>query len=184
MSLNRFAIVAVVTAVAGPFSRGGLADDGVRIPPVVKKIRSRLPSGWSCEGDHTCVVVSRNEPVIRLNLISLPRPASDERLLREFGIRTRYQIVLVFKPRLSEEELRELKALRAGVVERARTIDDAKGSQSNRAVRKFDLPVYFDARFSIYVYRTDDGPISIYPKEAVAERDAVLGVLDALFEKY
>ena len=171
-------------AFAGESSWGGPPAAAVRTPPVVETIRSKLPSGWSCEGDHICVVISRHEPVTRLNLISLPAASSEERILREFGVRTRYQIVLIFKPRLSEEELRGLKALRAAAVERAQASDDAKRSRSARAARKFDLPAYFDARLSVYVYRTDDGPIGIYPKEAAKERDAVLGIFDAMFEKY
>ena len=119
-----------------------------------------------------------------LNTASLPAIASQERLLAEFGVRTHYQIVLLFRPRLSDEELQALKAVRALAIERARANDDAKHSRAARAARKILLPAYSYSNLSIYIHRTDGFPSEIYPKEARAERDAILRALDALFGRH
>ncbi len=173
---------------AGLVSGSALGAEPLKTPldPTMAKIRAALPipDGWQCEADYKCMVISRREPVTILNLASLPGPASDREVLEEFGRKTHYQIVLLFLPRLSREELRELQAVRTRAIERARAQDDLKGSRSARAARKVALPMYHDQRSSVYIHRTDDGPMEIYPKEAAAERDAILRALDTLFEKH
>ena len=126
-------------------------------------------------------MISRDEPVTQLNMISLP-PMKQERLLREFGMRIHDQIVLLFRPRLSKRQLRALKTW--GKREVSSVDDDPKHSRSSLEWRKFLLPQYFTDRSSIYVHRTDDGPIRIFPESAAAERDAVLKIMGTLFRKH
>lgn len=101
----------------------------------------------------------------------------------QFGVKTPYQIVLLFRPGLSEQELRDLQNLRKQAIESARANDDPKYSRSARASRKFILPTYSYQGLSIYVHRTDDGAMEIYPKQAAAERDVILKAIDEFFRK-
>jgi len=63
--------------------------------PAMAKIRSGLPTGWSCQGDRGCVVISRDEPVTQLNMLSLPS-MEPERLLR--SLRAQVRSVDVWSP--------------------------------------------------------------------------------------
>ena len=177
-------------AIAGAISESAHSAQPLKTPldPMMAKIREALPipDGWDCAADHQCMIISRREPVTWVSLANLPAPPSDRGVLEEFGKKTHYQIVLLFLPRLSQEEWRELQAVRTRAIERARVHDDGKASRSARAAKKVALPMYHDHTSSIYIYRTDDGPwgMAIYPEEAAAERDAILRALDTLFEKH
>ena len=182
--------ILVAVGLAGTLSGSSFSAQPLKTPlnPMMTKIREALPipDGWDCAADYQCMVISRREPVTILNLTGLPAPASDRGVLEEFGQKTHYQIVLLFLPQLSQEELRELQAVRTRAIERARVNDDGKASRSRRAAKKVALPMYHDHSSSIYIYRTDDGPwgMAIYPEEAAAERDAILRALDTLFERH
>ena len=176
----------LVCVLLGAFilnAASGAEPSRVSLPPEIDKVRAALPPGWSCEGDFNCMVISRQEPVILLNPISLPASPSQEQVLAEFGVRSHYQIVLLFRPRLSDDELRELQAVRTLAIERARANDDGKPSRSAQAALKILLPTYTYNNWSIYLHRTDGFPLAVYPKEAAAERDAVFLGLDRLFNK-
>lgn len=182
--------ILVAMALAGAFPGSLLSAQPLKTPlaPMMAKIREALPipDGWDCAADHQCMVISRREPVTMLNLANLPARESNKEVLEGFGKKTHYQIVLLFLPRLSLEELRELQAVQTRAIERARVHDDEKASRSALAAKKVALPMYHDHSSSIYMYRTDDGPwgAAIYPEEAAAERDAILRALDTLFEKH
>lgn len=176
-------LVFVLPAALTLGSASGAEPSRMSLPPTMDKVKATLPSGWRCEGDRGCMVISRQEPVILLNTVSLPAMQSQERLLAEFGVRSHYQIVLLFRPKLADDELQELQAVRNRAIGRARANDEPKHSRSTRAARKILLPTYSYNIWSIYVHRTDGFPLAVYPKEAAAERDAVLQGLDRLFNK-
>jgi len=150
---------------------------------VAAVLRKELPAGWRCTADHNCIVICRDEQVTRLNLISLPLLKRED-LLAEFGHKTDYLIVLVFRPRLSDKQVEELRSVRDHAVEKIRPEDDMKHSRTSQESRKYLVPDYFNSQFSIYLNRTDDGSSAIYPESAAKERDAILAVLSRMVERY
>jgi len=129
------------------------------------------------------MVISRQEPVTLLYPISLPDISSTEALLKRYGIKTHYQIVLQFRPRLSEQELQELKDLQEKVVAAAKANDDPKHAYSMEAARKIALPKYNYKRSSIYLYRTGEEGYMTFPEEAAAEISAIMKSIDEFFKK-
>lgn len=155
------------------------------IHPRMAELRAALPlpPGWDCVADHGCMVISRQKPVTLLNLNNLPASDSKEELLKEFGVSTPYQIVLLLRPQLSEEDLQKLKALRAKSANHARVNDDHKFSRSARISHAFLLPSYNYYGSSVCLHRTDEGAMEIYPEKAAKERDAILKAMDEFFKK-
>jgi len=151
-------------------------------PEIAAVLKKELPAGWRCSSDHNCIVISRDEQVTLVSLVSLP-PAEWKELIDRFGIKTDYIILLVFRPRLSDEQIEELKKLRDQSVERIRPSDDLKHGTTGLESRKYLLPNYQNSRFSIYLSRTDDQISKIFPESVEKERDVVLSVLSKIIEK-
>ena len=164
-----------------------LADDQ-RIPIGPKEIaaalRPSLQPGWACSADDGCLVVKRMKPVTMLHLASLPLQPDHDKLVREYGRKTDYMLVFIFRPRLSRKQLAELRAARSRAIKGKMPEDAGKHLPSVMEKRKYVLPSYFNSHYSIYFHRTDSGFTRIYPEEAARERDAILDTLSKWMAKH
>jgi len=154
---------------------------------IVTALQPIIPAGWTVKADARSIVIARDEQITLLNPISLP-PLELEDLLREFGRKTDYLIILVFKERMTDEQYADLKAKRdkaiRKIVDNPKIDGKTKYSMVNREKDKYPLPMYFNSRFSIYLHRTDPPPLKVYPESAADERTKILKELLKLMRKY
>ena len=154
---------------------------------IAKTLRSKLPTGWTLKSDALAIVIARDEPVTLLNLISLPSHDYAE-VLPEFGRKTDYLILLVFIPRMDDQQFLELKGRRDAAFRKIaadRRIDGkTKYGHASQERRRNPLPDYFNSRFSAYLHRTDGPDSRVFPESAALERDAILGALSDVMDTY
>ncbi len=154
---------------------------------VVEALQPSVPEGWTMRSDSRSIVITRDEPVTLLSTISLPAMPRED-LLREFGRKSDYLIVLVFRERLSEQDYAELKAKRDRAL---KLIEDnpyvnskARYGMVNTEKERHPLPTYSTSRFSIYLHRTDIWGEKVLPESAAAERDKLFDALSHMLQRY
>lgn len=154
---------------------------------VVTALKPSIPSGWTVKSDFSSIIISRDQQVTLLNPISLPAMPKDD-ILRQFGQKTDYHIVLVFKERMSDQQYADLKQQRDAAIQKISDdpmIDGkSKYGMLNKENDRYWLPTYFNDRFSIYQQRTDSPPLQVYPTSAAEERSRILDSLSKLMKKY
>ena len=172
-----------------------LADESY-VPPVypyevAAVLRPVLPEGWTCKGDHiSSLVICRRDQVTLFNPVNRAAKAKSETFddyHRKHGRQTDYMIVLVFRPRLTDDQFAKLVTARDDAVkkiENAPNPNDWKWDRARQEAESHFIPEYFNAKCSIYVQRTDPPFLEIYPKEAADDRDRILNLLSKWLTKY
>jgi hypothetical protein len=155
---------------------------------IVTALQPNIPAGWTVRTDARSVVITRDEQITLLNPISLPMHDSKEEILREFGQKTDYLVVLVFKERMTDEQYAELQVKRDNAIKKIgdneKINGKAKWGMMIREKNRHPLPAYFNSRFSIYLHRTDPPPLEVYPKSAADERAKIFHSVSKLMKKY
>ena len=113
---------------------------------------------------------------------------TDEQYAKKFGLKTKYQVVLKFSPKLSAEEYQHLREMRRPYEQAPQGMLHA-GDSPQRAreaeayLAQHPLPVFYDADNSVYVEspRNSDG---IYPPEAAAQGEKIFAWLKNNFVEY
>lgn len=155
---------------------------------IANKISDALPQNWSCEYDHSIIYISYNDEVTLLNPISLPSLESEEEILKDFGFKSQYIIMLHFTPRITDDVYTKMKNIQKDAlnkIELDKSLDGkAKWDIMHRELKKHLLPKYYNFRYSIYFYRTDSNPLEVYPKSVAEERDVILNNIEKIFSNY
>jgi len=154
---------------------------------IAKAMQQDIPLGWTIRSDARSIVITRDQQVTLLNPISLPLMELDD-VLREFGQKSDYLIILVFRERMTNKDYAELKVKRKHalkVISDNPNVDGkTKYGMLNRESDKYLLPTYFNARFSIYLHRTDRPPLKVYPASASDVRAKILDSVSRVMRAY
>ncbi|MBN2308851.1 MAG: hypothetical protein JXR94_07780 [Candidatus Hydrogenedentes bacterium] len=181
--------IAILCAAALPTAESRPAEPGA----IAEALSEDLPAGWRCITDLDCIVIFREEKVTLLNPSGLPglpgwRGIDGDEILREYGLESQYMMVLVFRPRLSDEQYAKLVESRDTALRKIGEDGDldTKETAYNLTTEKerHPIPEYFNERYSIYVHRTDRPCFLVYPEAAAQERDRILATLSQFMEKY
>lgn len=168
------------------------ATAGDTYPPtypseIVAALRPNIPAGWTVRSDARAIVISRDEQIILLNPINLPLMELKD-ILRDFGQKTDYLIMLVFKERMADKQYADLKAKRAEAIKEITNNPKLDGKTKYGMLNDEDdrhpLPTYFNSRFSIYLHRTDPPPLEVHPESAANQRTQVLLALSKMMTEY
>ena len=183
-------LLAILLAATGAI-RAAAGDIPTTPGEIAEALRPALPPGWTCTAGTGTITVSRVEQVTIFNPINPPARAFDEALddyYKKNGHAADYKMAFVFRPRLSDQQLEILKAVRAQVFKKIsddpKLDDRTKMGLMLQENSRHGLPVFYNASFSIYFQRTDAPPLQVYPKAAALERDKVLKVLSNWMTAY
>jgi len=154
---------------------------------IAAALQSDIPEGWTVKADSSCITISRDAQITLLNPVSLPG-GDLEKLLRDFGHKTDYLIVLTFRERMTDEQYAQLKANRDRAIKKIADNQKIDGKTKYGMMRqernRHPLPTHFNSRFSIYLHRTDPPPLQVYPKSAADERAKILEAVSKLMTKH
>lgn len=147
-----------------------------------------LPPGWKCISDNSTLCIIHEEEITLLNPISLPSAIEKDKLLKDYGIKSQFIILLRFTPKLTIVEYNKIKKLRDDVLNKINTNKSLSGKErwdrTNQIVEKYSIPVYYTSSHSIYLYKTDRSILEVYPETIKKERDIILKEIEKLLNKY
>lgn len=146
-------------------------------------IKGKLPDGWTCTYDYTEIVIKRDKPITVVNGVNLP--IDRNRTLKDYGMQTSYFMTLHFVPKLKKEQYDSLLLFQKNQLSKV-SPDDAynKYEETNKIIRQFLIPRYYNSRFSVYFHQTDTGYLKVIPKSVEQETKLVLQIIESLLKKY
>ena len=148
-------------------------------------VKKKLPDGWTCTYDHSEVIIKRNNPVLMANVVSIPYGPL-EKYAKENGWKSSYLMTLHFVPKLSSKQYNSLMLFKKKQLSKVSpNVAFGKHVEANQVNEQFLVPRYFNSRYSVYLYKTDDAScLKVFPKSVEEETKLVLRIIESLLKKY
>jgi len=165
----------------------GCSSGPRQISEVRDDIRRIIPTGWSVNASNTTIRIQSEREVTLIGRISRPvMPGGMEELARRMGQTTKYEVILSFVPRLSAAELGRLRAARSPF---ERILDTGAPSKLDYTKAQIGyehhrVPTFYTDKYSIFVDRSADRFVEVYPPDAAAQVERLMEALRRLFREY
>ena len=186
--MKRIFILCLALALSGGLF-GCSNQPGSALGKYAENLRAAVPTDWVMSASNNVFRIESSHDVWMLgpNL-----PASngytDEQYAKKFGFKTKYQIALIFAPKLSPEEYQRLREMRRpyeqvpqGMMPPGPALQKAQEAEAYLA--QHPLPLYYDGDHSVFV-TSPGGSHGIYPPEAAAQGQKIFSWLTNNFSEY
>jgi hypothetical protein len=152
---------------------------------VADDVRRSIPAGWSLTSSNSTIRVESDRDVVLIGRISRPA-GSPEEVARMIGRTNKYEVTLTFVPRLSADELEQLRAARRPFEHILDTGAPSKENytQAQIGYERQKVPMFYTPDYSIFVDRPIDRFVEVYPPDAAAQVGRLMASLRGLFREY
>jgi hypothetical protein len=162
---------------------------GSALGKYAENLRAAVPADWIISASNNVFRIESSRDVWLLGP-NLPgsNGYTDEQYAKNFGVKTKYQIVLTFAPKLSPEEYQRLREMRRPYEQVPQGMLPP-GSASQRAqeaqvyLGQHPLPKFYNDDYSILVESPADSN-GIYPPEAAKQGEQIITWLKNNFGEY
>jgi hypothetical protein len=151
------------------------------VSSIADELRQNVSSYWSFTASNSAIYVKSKDEVYLLNPLNPPDYSNTT--FKTYGLKTNYEFVLSFVPRLSDAELKKIHEERLPY-ERIRTTMENYG-QVQGELDKRPLPSFYTKNYSIFIEpnRYIDFYL-VYPPEAVQQISNLTNCLMKTFQMY
>jgi hypothetical protein len=175
------AATCVVGCKTGPQPVASIAD----------QIRHSTSSYWSITTSNNTIFISSKTQVLLMSRINPPEEFSpnedspfEKSIFEKYGMKTPYEVVLSFIPRMTDTELNSLREKRRPY-ENIRTRSMAVYFDAQRHLQQIPFPSFYTDKYSIFVEPPPYGDgWQVYPPEAVQQVNDLTNVLMKTFREY